>query len=962
MKIRYPQSRSGHPRRALALVALVVGCLLLANLGLAGAMRKPPGPTRQTGAGRCDVADGKRASKSGVKGKSGARGSGSRERRARAARHCPIKHSPAVAPGPSSPVVAPGAADPPESGGNQHQPESSPPPGPVGPGQPEEPLGEGPSRPEEPAPEEPGGPTGPEEPAPEEPEEEEPAPEEPGEEEPAPEEPEEEEPAPEEPGEEEPVGTVAVPLRAQAEEFAGRPAGVELTFQVPVGPSDAAQCVGIESDGGTTDFGGVEQGSSSEAVQLELVPGGEMPAKIRCPGDDGATLLSVTAGSSSSGGVVDDPIDPKYLTQIPFGRRSFWVQPWRSYMDTWPASRLLNAVGINFNVRPSEAEGTAHLLQDSGFKLARVELNWSLLSYDNPSKFNAEPDVRTRLVALREHGLRPLILLNANSGSPGPSRLITLNTLEAAAAGATSVPLSADSAAQVVPGKTGFSALTFGGAPDLLIKSVDSDGVATLAKPLPAKLAAGDHPGATLRYAPFGPPQLPNGNPNPAFQATLTGWLNYVGTINDEAESVFGAGNYDFEVWNELSFGSEFLEQSRYYSPPRESGSGSVTEALLDATVAYLRDPRNGVSSRVGITDGFASQTPFASGGSVPVGTTALSKHLYSGPQYFPRNAVVNSIMPVDALGATDTTGSKAPYTPRFTPSFTAALPEYFLTATQTETAIRDLSPATTTIYGVPHGRAVGPEGGRPTQVWMTEYNLNTNTLFPLEEGNPDHYIGTASAAEKEDLQARIVLRSLVSLASKGMSRVYFYAAAHTEGYSLVSERFIKALSGSSPSYPGDSLGGPTTDAVRNLLAGFAGPGPSGGARQLELRSVAQQGNHAEFTGDGTAAHPSLYDRDLLAVFPFQSAPNKFVIPIYVMTPNLTTVYPGSDRFDLPDESFQITLGNLPTSVRPPAVSAYDPITNGQTPARFVSRQGGRAVFEVAATNYPRLLTIDYGS
>ena len=61
---------------------------------------------------------------------------------------------------------------------------------------------------------------------------------------------------------------------------------------------------------------------------------------------------------------------------------------------------------------------------------------------------------------------------------------------------------------------------------------MDADGVATLSRPLPAQLAAGDHDGATLRYAPFGPPRLADGEPNPAFQATLDGWLEYVGTVN----------------------------------------------------------------------------------------------------------------------------------------------------------------------------------------------------------------------------------------------------------------------------------------------------------------------------------------------------------------------------------------------------------------------------------------------
>ena len=133
-------------------------------------------------------------------------------------------------------------------------------------------------------------------------------------------------------------------------------------------------------------------------------------------------------------------------------------------------------------------------------------------------------------------------------------------------------------------------------------------------------------------------------------------------------------------------------------------------------------------------------------------------------------------------------------------------------------------------------------------------------------------------------------------------------------------------------------------DALRHLVAQFQGPGPGGSARQLELLSIAQEGNHAEFAGDGTAAHPDLYDRELLAVLPFQSAPDRFVIPVYVMTPNLTTVRqadgPGVSRFDLPDENFRITLGNLPATADPPAVSAYDPISDTRTPARLVSRAG----------------------
>jgi hypothetical protein len=753
----------------------------------------------------------------------------------------------------------------------------------------------------------------------------------------------------------------SIPISAKAENFAGQPSDVLLTYGVATSPSDASQCEGLGSAGQTVDFGGIGQGPGPKTIRLELVPGGSMPAKVRCTNESEDDMLTVSVAAPSAGGMVDDPIDSKYLTQLPFGRRSFWIQPWRAYLDTWPASRLLDSVGINFNVKANEADGTARLLQHSGFKLARIEIGWNAIAYDDPNQFVNEPNIRERFVALRDHGLRPLILLNANSGSPGPTKSVTLATMAAAPAGAESVELSSTSAAEVIPGKTGFNNLSFGGAPDLFITSVDANGVASLSRPLPGALAAGAHNGSTLRYAPFGKPLLSNGDANPAFRSTLAGWLRYVATICHEADDIFGAGGYDLEVWNELSFGSEFLDQKKYYSPPRESGSGSATEALLDETVAYIRDPANGISPDVGVSDGFASQTPFASGGSVPLGTTALSKHLYSGPRYFPRNETVNSILPLNALGGPDATTTKAPYIPRYTPSYTSALPEYFLAATQTETAIRDLAPMTTSIYGVSHGRNVGLDGSSPPETWMTEYNLNTNTLFPLSQAEPDRYMGTTTEAEKERLQAEVVLRSLVSMASKGMARVYFYAAAHADGYSLISDTFINTLNASPTTYPGDQFGGDTMDAVRNLIGKFGGPGPGGAARRLELRSIAQEGNHAQFAGDGTAAHPDLYDRDLLAVFPFQSSPTRVVIPVYVMTSNLTTVYPGSsNRFDLPDENFRITLGNLPETTSPPAVSAYDPIRAAQTPARFVSRRGDRAVFEVAATNYPRVLTIDF--
>jgi hypothetical protein len=708
-------------------------------------------------------------------------------------------------------------------------------------------------------------------------------------------------------------------------------------------------------------------------------------------------------------GVLSDPIDPRFLTEVPFGTSSFWIQPWRAYIDTWPASTVLNSLGINFNVGPASADNVARLLQESGFTLARREIPWSSLSYEDPTHFNNEPRVRTILSALHNHGLRPLILLNANSGQPAPSKQVSLRTLSDAPAGATTVTLDAESAAEVVPGKTGFDELTFGTGPDVLITAVSPGNLATLSRPLTKPLPAGKHRATTLRYAPFQAPTLANGEPNPVFQETLAGWLSYLGTVSKEAASIFGPEGYDLEIWNELSFGSQFLNSEHYYQAveptPQDAEEDAETEespearqnsdalekavaetgaevqpaaktiinqevtktirrALFKETVAYVRNPANGIPAGVGLSDGFASQTPFPSGAKAPIGLTALSKHLYNGVKNYPSAYPESDIRPLNALGFADYEHGTA-LKPLFIPTYQSLFPELYLTATKTETITRDIAPITTEIYDQAHGRNIGPAGGSPVQKWMTEYNLSPNKGTPVGPDGVTPANVTLTAADKAHFQAKALLRHLVAMVNKGLSRDYFFAAA-PGALSLVGKSFYSALQANPETYPGAELGGETMTGFRNMLARFHGPGPGSELRQLKLTSIAQEGNHAQFTGDGTPAHPSLYDRDVLAVLPFQSSPTTFVIPVYVMTRDLLTLYepgqPASDinRFDLPNETFRITLGNLPTTRRSPTVSGYDPLRNESTPARLVSRQGETAEFEFAATDYPRLLTVEF--
>ncbi len=742
------------------------------------------------------------------------------------------------------------------------------------------------------------------------------------------------------------------------------------------------------------------------------------------------------------GETVGDPIDPRFLSDLPFGRRSFWVQPWRSYLDTWPASRLLEAVGLDFPTNPSVAGGTAHLLQDSGYKLVRMGISWNGMSFEDPNVFTPSriANITTRLNALHAHGLRPLIVLDANSGGPVPLKVITLETLSATPAGAQTVQLSPASAALVVPGRTGFNHLSFGGAGDVLITAVDAQNVATLSQPLIAELPAGAHPASTLRFGPFQAPTLASGAPNPGFQETLSGWLSYVNAVGKIASGALGPGGFDLEIWNELSFGSEFLNAGHYYkgyvggeiqtdpgaevepeseealkaegeasethageesSENEELGEGeepsegeeseasptthalaasaapvkpprpdrpkrevtkAVIKALIAETVRQVRDPKNGFAPQVSITSGFSSEGPFASGAKAPIGLTALSKHPYTTQKFFPLAFKANRGRPVDAFGELDTATKKSKE-PLFIPTYQSLFPEYWLTGTSTETLIRDIAPVTTYIYRFPHGREVAPPGGVPLQKWVTEFDMRPRgTVLGPDEATPQSGpAATISPADSAHFQAKVVIRSVIANVAKGISREYHGLVGLSEG------GFLKTLEANPTHYPGDASGGEAMSAMHEMLSQFVGPGPNGAARQLTLDSITQSGNHAQFAGSGALAHAPLYDRDVLAVFPFQSSPSHFVIPVYVMTRNLLTLYrPGASpsdvhRFDLPNENFRVTLGNLPESATPPSVSAYDPLLKSNTPARLLSSSGRSAVFEVAASDYPRMLSISYG-
>ena len=652
-----------------------------------------------------------------------------------------------------------------------------------------------------------------------------------------------------------------------------------------------------------------------------------MHARAALAGALAAGATFVAAGGAPV--VLEQPVRASEQTAVAFGERSHWLQPWRGYTDTVPAARLLDAIGINFNVPPRQAAATARLFARAGFRRARVEVGWSSFSYAHPQRLRNPGGLRTILLALKAQHIRPLILLNANDGEPCPTRSFAVRTTAAAEAGATSIAVDAATRARIVPGRSGLTLPPDRKAAGILFTSVDKNGTVTLSRPLPTALPAGAHPGSILLYAPFRRPML-DGKPNPAFERTLRGWLTYASSVAANVRRILGSTQFDLEIWNELSFGSDFLDINDYYATPVDHGSGDTIAAILGRTVERLRSERLG---SVGIGDGFASQRPWDSGATVPAGVTAIDKHPYPpAPQQFPAAAVFNGIKPLDGLGRVDGTADAAgAWHDAFVPSYTAFLPEYALTAIQTETLVRDLSPITTSIYGVPHGRNTHRNDAAPPQVWVTEWNIDPSEAFPSPPG------GGLSAVQRR-LQAKSALRGLVAFVGAGVRAFYYYAARD----------------------PHLGLSSETVAAIRRLVTDLHGARPLARTQPLRLQSISDFSGAKQFDGNGTSAYPPLYDRDVLAFFPFELRHGSYVAATYVMTRDVAQRY-GADpnvpaSYDLEPLRFRLAIGGLGGC--PVRVSLFDPLHGTSAPVRAVSCTPRRLVVELELTDSPRLLRL----
>lgn len=619
-------------------------------------------------------------------------------------------------------------------------------------------------------------------------------------------------------------------------------------------------------------------------------------------------------------------IDASYFYNIPFGAHSHWLQPWRAYLETVPASSFLNGVGLGLDLNDRENPNLVlQMLATYGIRKIRLEIGWSNLSYETETLQNDR--LQAILKACKRWNVRPLILLNANHGIPTPTQFFQRTVTVTAPAGSRQIKLNDSSGLTI--GRSGINNLTDNWAAEALITAINGNNV-YLSKPLPKSISAGSSVSmATLKYRPFSKPGSAD------YRKTIAGWQQYVVTVSTFVANALGTDRsndkgFDMEIWNELTFGSKFLSINNYYAqaPARyeeESIWRNLVIATADCAVAHPQQ-----FAGVKLSDGFANTIPWPASSTQPLRISAISKHPYESRKNFPKDEQRST--KIDAVGKPT----------NFTPTYSALFPEYYATALQTETILRDAAPLTNEIQGVRHGRYARQANGRvvPTEVWITETGL-----APNEQGIKDPIRSLA-------LKAKTTARYYSFYLNKGVTKLYLYSAASgNAGLGIVQDNFLqysrthRVYPTTDRSYVSPALN--ITARIVKQMKQHLDPNLTR-ARQLQLDSINDTHNHFQFVGDGTAAHPPLYDRDVFTFLPYQVNSQRFVIPYYVMTRDVTK--------NLAPEKFTIQISKLKTARA--TVSVYDPMSDRTLPVTIDRRGHDFLKLTLSATDYPYLLII----
>ena len=714
---------------------------------------------------------------------------------------------------------------------------------------------------------------------------------------------------------------------------------------------------------------------------------GELPKEdIGKPGDASKTLDRETTAT------LHPPYDDLRQQAIPFGLRSFYLAPWKAYLDTWPAKQYLDCLGIVFNVDPKDAQATAQILAEAGFRSARVEFGWGNIGYDDPKKIRRADEYAKIFRALREAGIRPLVLLNSNSIFPVPLKAVRVNVVKPAVSGTREIFV--DQTGAIRPGYTGLTLVPARIGFPLIVGVDATTGRCELSAPLPRDVEVGPMVLADLKFHPFSGQVLADGTTNSWAQETVEAWKSYVRTACQIIKEDFGTegqsdAGFDLEVWNELTFGSDFLSEGNYYEPKRAFKTdiayedhgiiATGAESILPITVDYVNDAANHLPG-VRVINGFANQRPWDSGSTLWPGQTGFSRHFYTSlnpdapfrdTRGFLSPATNNRPLhgPVNALGEFDGIPDAKGWHrvvpgSYFVPVTAVSMPEVLHYGYVPECMTRDIQPFPAIMEG--HFRFSNHYDGHPAEVWMTE--TNTGRFGWLDYVRREQLLAADNPGLiklSHHLGAKALLRTFIFASHKGIHTVNAFAARDKDlQLAVIPEAFFTTLDGTDHAL---------TDVVRtqageqltvlsrvNRLMHQGEDIPV--TRPLGIGEIVEHEPRLVFKGDGTAAHPDRFNRDDFACLPFQFSSNRFVLAYYVVTQNMAKpLRPELDllnpaRYDMPPQTFDITVTNVVGNNA--TVSVWDPFNDTTVPVSVVASAPTSLTVRLQTVDYPRFLII----
>jgi len=614
---------------------------------------------------------------------------------------------------------------------------------------------------------------------------------------------------------------------------------------------------------------------------------------------------------------VEPYVDPGQL-DVSWPRHSHVKQPWRGFLETKPAVELLDGIGICYHHHGGKLEVQLGLLAKAGIRCIRWEQPFG--SYD-PDRRNlserAEERYREVLRVCEKLGITPIVLLNAHHGVPCKMKSFDRRVMADAPKGTTELVL--DSVDELRPVHCGTNGLTQYWAGEVLFTEVDKKRkVVKLSKPLPKAFKKGERIQCVdLFYLPLHPVGTRE------FEHTAGGWVDYARTIcriaQDEGVQI------EIEIWNELSFGSNFfggrginsywpghVEFKKDFLQP-----GGHAWEVANRTVKMVKKEFSGVRVIWGFSNTTFFHCPIEQ---LPPGIDGQSYHPYgTGWRDLPER-------------------EQAPKQPwrcleGHCPEYQVIMAEGWAhTFIQCESLMHLLRPD--------KRLTVKPRDTKHFHHYITEHGI-----VPAEAG-------IKGEAESLRLKEKFLVRSILFWLNKGLTRITIFQAGpekhdHGMGISLSKARQLEELP---PDEELDEWLSPALRSLRRAVKVFDGAVPIVEPRQFDIE-VTKFGRERKVFEMPDDKRP-LYFRDLFTILPFQVTQRKFVFVCYVMSRTYAVE-------DLQDVTYRLTI--RPIDGENCEATYYDPLADRAVGSHIHSRSNRSLTIDLPAIDTPRFLIIDEG-